>query len=185
MAPTNILFIRHAEKPVDGGASGVTSGGTPDPESLIPRGWQRAGALARYFCPVAPTAAQAALVPTIVFASGIGPKSRSQRPIETVSPLVDLLNQIRETPFVTSHLKDDHKGLVADILSRSGVVLVAWEHSAIPALISLIPQAPAVPQTWPDDRFDVVWVLGKTQTGWSFSQKPQLLLSGDSSTVIS
>jgi hypothetical protein len=37
----------------------------------------------------------------------------------------------------------------------------------------------------PDDRFDVVWLFDRTDTGWSFSQLPQLLLSGDSANPIS
>jgi hypothetical protein len=28
---------------------------------------------------------------------------------------------------------------------------------------------PAPPDTWPDDRFDVVWTLTATPTGWNFT----------------
>jgi hypothetical protein len=37
-----------------------------------------------------------------------------------------------------------------------------------------------VPHKWPDDRFDIVWVLDEAGTDWAFSQIPQMLLSGDS-----
>ncbi len=40
------------------------------------------------------------------------------------------------------------------------------------------------PQTWPDDRFDIVWVFERADGGWSFTQVPQLLLAGDSVDVI-
>jgi len=46
MAATKIMIIRHAEKPSeDGLTNGVNMSGTKDPEDLIVRGWQRAGAL--------------------------------------------------------------------------------------------------------------------------------------------
>ncbi len=44
--PSVVMLVRHAEKPLGAGPPhGVTIDGTPDPESLTPRGWQRAGAL--------------------------------------------------------------------------------------------------------------------------------------------
>jgi len=38
-----------------------------------------------------------------------------------------------------------------------------------------------VPQTWPDDRFDLVWVFEPAPTpgGFRLHQVPQLLLAGD------
>jgi len=173
------MFIRHAEKP-DAHSRGVSPNGANDEESLTPRGWQRAGALARTFCPRAVGPGDDWLSPAAVFAAGVGQGSHSKRPIETVTPLVELLRESGPVEFVTNRLKDDQQGLIDDVLSRDGVALVCWEHKLIPALIARIPRAPAVPQTWPDDRFDMVWVLDRTQTGWSFSQKPQLLLAGDS-----
>ena len=71
-----------------------------------------------------------------------------------------------------------------------GVVLICWEHDHIPALASSLPAIPgtAVPQTWPGDRFDVIWtftlVPGTTPAQYTFSQVPQQLLSGDTDTVI-
>jgi broad specificity phosphatase PhoE len=179
MALTRVMFIRHAEKPQDGADGGFSSDGQADPESLTARGWQRAGALARYFNPQSPAAGDILLKPAVVFASGIGAGSKSKRPMETVSPLVELLKQARPTPFITSHLKRDHQPLIDDVLARDGVVLVAWEHKEIPALIARLPQPPTVPQAWPDDRFDLVWILDRTPVGWQFSQWPQLLLADD------
>ena len=42
--PPIVMLLRHAEKPLgDGPPRGVTIDGTPDLESLTPRGWQRGG----------------------------------------------------------------------------------------------------------------------------------------------
>jgi hypothetical protein len=42
-----------------------------------------------------------------------------------------------------------------------------------------------IPKTWPDDRFDVIWTFTlATNDKYSFAQVPQLLLSGDTDTVI-
>jgi hypothetical protein len=51
------------------------------------------------------------------------------------------------------------------------MMLVAWQ---IPDLVALFLNAPKVPDTWPDDRFDMVWIFDSAGAGWSFSQKPQL-----------
>ena len=81
---------------------------------------------------------------------------------------------------LTKHLKDDLHPLVDDVLQREGPVLIAWEHTLIPDLIGLLPQAPKVPGKWPGQRFDIVWVLDRTSSDWTFSQVPQMLLEGDS-----
>lgn len=50
MPNTLVMIIRHAEKPVPGGADfGVTEQGEVDPASLTVRGWQRAGGLCSFF----------------------------------------------------------------------------------------------------------------------------------------
>jgi hypothetical protein len=63
------MFIRHAEKPGVDVASGLEANGTTDPESLTIRGWQRAGALARFFRPVKAMPAPQPK-PLAVFAAG-------------------------------------------------------------------------------------------------------------------
>jgi hypothetical protein len=37
---------------------------------------------------------------------------------------------------------------------------------------------------WPDERFDIVWVLDRDGERWKFSQLPQMLLAGDSEKPI-
>ena len=40
---------------------------------------------------------------------------------------------------------------------------------------------PTCPVHWPDERFDMVWILERkdAHSGWSFSQVAQRLLPGD------
>jgi broad specificity phosphatase PhoE len=177
MTPKRIMFIRHAEKS-DVPGKGVQPDGMQDDESLTVRGWQRAGALAQFF-------ARPELKPGVIFASGLGHGSKSKRPLQTVTPLAELLNETEQVALITTHLKDDLQALMDDVLSRDGPVLVAWEHKRIPELVGLLPKPPRVPSNWPDDRFDLVWLFVRTDTDWSFSQLPQLLLSGDSADPIS
>ncbi|WP_321838875.1 histidine phosphatase family protein [Paraburkholderia bannensis] len=184
MPPVRIMFIRHAEKPADNEGTGIEADGKPDAESLSVRGWQRAGALARFFCPLEKSHA-ARLKPDTVFAAGTGPASKSKRSMQTVTPLVALLREEAPVNYVTTHLKDEGQALMVDVLSRDGVVLVAWEHKVLPQIIGHVPDAPAIPAAWPDDRFDVIWILERVGDAWSFSQRPQLLLAGDSTAPIS
>lgn len=183
MEPTRILFIRHAEKPGAAFGKGVDAEGNPDEESLAVRGWQRAGALARFFS-AGKDERLGDVRPESVFAPGLGPGSQSKRPMQTVDPLVALLRESSPVKHVLTHLKDDGAALMADVLTQTGVVLISWEHKVLPTLFSHIPGAPPVPAAWPEDRYDVIWLLDRRAHGWAFSQHPQLLLAGDSRTLI-
>jgi len=168
-----IFLIRHAEKPA-GDIQAVDENGTHDSEALTVRGWQRAGALAHFF------SSQLPVRPNVIFASGIGTDSKSHRPKQTVTPLAELIKM----DVNTNHLKNDLDPLIEDVRKQTGTVLVAWEHQLIPDLVGELPNAPAVPKKWPDDRFDIVWVLDADGANWKFSQIPQMLLAGDSSKPI-
>lgn len=171
--PSRILFIRHAELHE---TPGFDEHGVPNRESLTVRGWQRAGALARRICPPdGPTD----LVPDTVFASGIGSDSESLRPQQTVAPLLDLLRERRGVATCFAFLKRDTEGLMADVMARSGTVLIAWEHSQIAACIDALPTPPRHPGRWPDDRYDLIWRLDRAGDGWTFAEAPQLVLAGD------
>ncbi len=69
--------------------------------------------------------------------------------------------------------------LAADIMTRDGTVLVCWEHSKIIDCISALPRPPQTPDKWPSDRYDLLWRLQRTATGWVFEELPQHLLPGD------
>jgi len=132
--PSKIMLIRHAEKP-HGSDQGVTDKGEPDPESLIVRGWQRAGALVALFDPAEGALQNTNLaVPTVIYASNpvtssdasgdkAGKKkigSKSERPLETITPLAKRLNLSPDLSFVEGQEHD----LATAVLKASGVVLI-------------------------------------------------------------
>lgn len=179
-----IMVIRHAEKPADTPPpQGVDVNGNADPESLVPLGWQRAGALACLFDPArGPLQAPGLAKPQALYASGVGKHSHSMRPQETITPLAYRLGLSPNTDF----LKGDEAAMAADAMAQDGVVLICWEHQLIVGAggiaNTILGNDTAAPQTWPGDRFDLVWVFDlDTSTGtYTFSQVPQLLLFGDS-----
>jgi hypothetical protein len=178
MPPAKIMVIRHAEKPIDGKPLGLRTSGKADPESLTTRGWQRAGALARFLAPADGRLAHPALAtPTAIVASRAEPGAgASRRPKQTVKPLAELLGLAIDLSFG----KDEEPAMVASLLAREGVVLVSWVHEGIPPLVAALPGAPPVPAAWPEDRFDVVWVLDPAPaSGWTLTQVPERLLAGD------
>jgi hypothetical protein len=174
--PDKIIIIRHGEKPPP---LGVTIEGDPDAKSLSVRGWVRAGALVAYFAPPGGAPAAAA-VPDVIYASS--PAGPSRRPLQTVAPLAEKLGLQPKTRLT----KGDEKALAAAVLAEGGTVLICWQHEQIPDIVRHLTSGASspleVPRDWPDDRFDVVWVLTRTaEPGepWRFSQVPQRLLAGD------
>jgi broad specificity phosphatase PhoE len=177
MATSKIMVIRHGEKP--NGSGGVMPDGSVNPEALTPTGWQRAGALVGLFVPSAGHFADTSLAtPRTVYASDVGRHSKSLRPQQTVTPLAAKLG----LSVNTDHPKGDEAALVQAATTIGGTVLIAWEHEAIPAIAELLLGSnQKVPQHWPDDRFDLVWVFDRPDghSTWSFIQVPQRLLAGD------
>ena len=94
-----------------------------------------------------------------------------------MQPLAELLGQA----LVLEHRKGEEEALVEDVLGREGPVLICWAHEFIPAIVNrIVGDETTAAQTWPDDRFDVVWELDQTNGGWRFTQIPELLLAEDS-----
>ena len=180
MPATTIMLIRHAEKP-DDKDGGVDPKGNPDKHDLIVRGWQRAGALVQFFAnPREPNGPIER--PATIFATEPSSQTASKRPLHTVTPLAKFLG-IDINSAITEGSEQD---LVNAALASPSVVLISWHHEAIPKIANLILQNQSAPQKWPGDRFDVVWIFGRAAANapWTFSQAPQLLLSGDLPNVI-
>jgi len=184
MSALTLLIIRHAEKPdEDWPGPGLTDAGVPDKESLVIRGWQRAGAWSALFGAGLGGADYPA--PQVIYAATPGKpnepnKGPSRRPYETVSALAPRLKLTPDTSFA----KGDEKHLVEKLLTLKGVVLVSWEHQAI--IADIIPGIPVdkgkPPTNWPGHRFDVVLRFDRAdgETKFAFRELFPRLLSGDS-----
>ena len=174
------MILRHGEKPPDDGPPhGIDADGDKSEHSLTTTGWARAGALVELFASARSAPPAGLLRPGRLYASQGDSKSR--RPLETLTPLAARLGLTVDT----SHAKADTAALAADLRAAGGVALVSWEHDAIPAIaLALGTVTPPPPSEWPDDRFDLVWVLAANGAGWTFAQVPQQLLAGDSADVI-
>ena len=190
MAARSIFLIRHGEKPADTGAPfGVDVDGNQDDHSLIPPGWQRAGGLVRLFAPLHGEQRAGLAQPDKLYSPGYGKESKTEdeRTYETIHPLSRLLGLTIDNQWV----KGDEAPLGTHLASKDGgVALVCWEHHAIHLIANaILPIAPhtAIPQNWPDDRFDVVFcfVYDAEHSYYVFSQVPQMLLYGDVETPIS
>ena len=180
-----IMLIRHGEKHTPGSPDrGITADGRHAKHELTVRGWQRAGALVGHFAPPGGMSKNSKiLTPRAIFASNATKKSPSKRAMHTVWPLADFLR----VPVHHELAEDQEEELAPLLLKAPSPVLVVWHHGNIPALARAIagPDIPC-PDEWPDDRFDVTWILDRADgrsAKWKFSQAPQCLLPGDSPTV--
>jgi hypothetical protein len=200
--PDVIYIIRHGEKPADlpppapgqpppapAPPFGVDDQGTQDAHSLLPRGWQRSGALTVLFDPAAGPLRAGLLTPTVLLSPSYGDpaKTTAYRTYQTIQALSSRLR----LPVVSAFAEGQESQLAANVVTGyPGVVLICWEHDHIPALASALPATAGtvIPQEWPGDRFDVIWtftlVPGATPAQYTFGQVPQQLLSGDTDTVI-
>lgn len=202
-APPEVIYlIRHGEKPADlppagPGQSaptptapfGVDDQGVQDEHSLLPRGWQRSGALAVLFAPALGAPRAGLQIPAALLSPSYGDpgKTAAHRTYQTIQGVSDRLGLQITSDFA----EGQEPQLAASVVSTySGVVLICWEHQHIPALASSLPVIPGavIPQKWPGDRFDVIWtftlVPGAAPARYTFGQVPQQLLSGDMGTVI-
>jgi len=202
-APPEIIYIiRHGEKPADppptgpgqtppmpGPPFGIDFQGNQNPHSLLPRGWQRSGALAVLFDPATGPLQAGLLTPAALLSPSYGDpdKTAGHRTYQTVQGLSGRLG----LAIVSAYAEGEEPQLASNVVSQySGVALICWEHDHIPSLASSLPTVAgaAIPQAWPGDRFDVIWVFtlipGSAPAQYTFTQTPQQLLSGDLPTPI-
>lgn len=185
--PRRAFIVRHAEKPETAvGVQGVTVSGLPSEHSLTPRGWQRGGALAVLFGDPALAAARGVDIPTRLFSPDYGEHTSNRRTTETLTALAEHLELPLEHPVPVDQSGD----LAAAALAAGPApVLVCWEHHRIPDIIAglLGDTDKHHPGQWPDDRFDLIWVLTldhqRTPPTYTCKQVPQNLLAGVTTTT--
>jgi hypothetical protein len=203
MPPSVIYVIRHGEKPADppppspgepqpapAAPFGIDFQGVENAHSLLPRGWQRSGALTDLFAPTLGPLQAGLRSPATLLSPCYGDldQTMEHRTYQTIQGLSDRLG----IPIVSDFAEGQEPQLADNVVSAgSGVVLICWEHDHIPALATALPtvSGTVIPQPWPGDRFDVIWTftLGPESASaqYTFAQIPQQLLCGDTDTVIS
>jgi hypothetical protein len=171
-----IILIRHAEKPVpDQGILGVDELGNPDRRSLSVRGWQRAGALVRFFVPLHGAGADGAIErPDALFAAS--PRSKSERPLQTLRNVAACLDLDVHQDFDSD---GDEARLIDAARSTASVALVSWRQDSMATFARLLLDDDVPVPDWDKRRFDVAWVFTRERRAWRFTQVPQLLLPGD------
>ena len=195
--PTQIYVIRHGEKPADPPPGkpapppsppfGVDVDGNQNIHSLLPRGWQRSGALAVLFDPTVGALQAGLRTPTAFYSPSYADpdKTQNHRTYQTIQGLSERLGVPIQSPVP----EGQEPALAAAALASGGaVVLICWEHQHIPAFAQAIPSPDTtIPSAWPGDRFDVIWTftLDPATGRYVFGQVPQQLLLGDTDTVIS
>ncbi|WP_426434257.1 histidine phosphatase family protein [Bradyrhizobium genosp. P] len=188
MDALTLFIIRHAEKPGDvWPGPGLMTDGASDTESLVIRGWQRAGAWAALFGTDLTKGDY--VKPDAIYAATPGPDNEpnqppSRRPAETISALAA---RRKLTPN-ESFAKGSEPQLVPALLALNGVVLLCWEHKSIIAdILPLIPVSKGTPPTkWEGSRFDVVlrFDRAKGDDKFAFRELFPKLLSVDSDTPL-
>lgn len=187
MASTRITIIRHGEKPDDQSAPpiSVLTAGDKGVNNLDTRGWQRAGALVRFF---APHGGDHADRPAALFAAQAGGPFTSLRTQQTIQPLAEFLgtydpaeDETVPMPITAPALPDDVVTAATAILKGESPILVCWEHKNIAKLVAAITGNVTLAPHWSGNRFDMALVLEQHHGAWSLTQRPQLLLAGDSS----
>jgi broad specificity phosphatase PhoE len=172
-----IMFLRHAEKPGEHG-QGVDQHGETDPHSLSVRGWTRAGALAALFDHVPAPARPGLVRPQRILATKPTHEYRSKRERDTAEPTAARLGVTVDDSF-THH---DAQQAAQSLLAGDDAALVVWHHGSLPDLLHHFPIAntAAIPSAWPEDRFDLIWVLTRQADGtYAFVEIDQDLLADD------
>ena len=131
-----VVFIRHAEKPKVG-------------DNLTCQGLNRALKLpavlySKFGIPAF------TYVPSI----GLGEATKHSRMFQTVMPLAAKYNLV----INSAHIEQDSLGIAANIKSKTGTVLVLWEHKGIAPIVRSL----GVNKTdliWPDDDYDSIWIV--------------------------
>ena len=176
----SIVITRHAEKPADSGKPhGINTEGDHDPHSLSVRGWTRAGALASLFGLVPNPRYPGVHQPQQVYATHPSHQAQSTREYDTAGPTAKKLGVELESTFKHG----EEKQLADAIVAGNQNAMVVWHHGAIPHLLENfdIGNRGDIPAAWPEDRFDLLWVLTKHpgESTFTWQQVNQSLLDGD------
>jgi len=152
--PAKIYLIRHGEKPANPPTGkhaqspsppfGVDVDGKQNIHSLLPRGWQRSGALAVLFDPTVGASQAGLRTPTALYSPSYADpdKTQNHRTYQTIQALSERLGVSIQSPVP----EGQEPALAAAVLASGGeVVLICWEHQHIPALARPSPRSTPPP----------------------------------------
>jgi hypothetical protein len=130
-----LVFIRHAERPDNG-------------ENLNCVGFNRSvllpAVLYRKF-----------RLPTDIFIPSLksGNVTKRSRMMETILPYAIKFN----LSINSKYDEDDSKGIAAALLKETGTVIIVWDHTKIPDIVSQL----GIKQylKWEHDDFDSIWII--------------------------
>jgi hypothetical protein len=162
--PRQVLLIRHAEKPGDGGDAGLSAAGRKRAEAL-PELFRKSDSRPDPFP-----------APDYIFAAAAS--KRSNRSAETVAPLARQLKLRVDTRFANQQYAELAALLLSDPRYEGKTVLVCWHHGTLPELAKGL-GAPAAPEKWKDSVFNRVWVVSYAGGRAALADRPQSLLPGD------
>ena len=148
-APAQVILIRHAEKPAEG--TGLSAQGFKRAEALV-KFFTTEAAVTRYGTPVA------------IYAAAPKHEDSSVRSIQTVTPLANALNIKIDTRFTRGQTNKIVRDLMENPAYDGRLVLVCWQHTNLVEIAQNLAEynnSPrvSIPQLWPDDVYDRVWIL--------------------------
>ena len=87
-----------------------------------------------------------------------------------------------------SHTHGNEEDLVKEVLGRPESTLIVWHHGTMAKLVRHFPivNSDEIPKHWPDERFDLIWVLVRqpgAELKYRFVVVPQMLLADDEEAV--
>jgi hypothetical protein len=161
-APTQVIIIRHAEKP-------------PTGDDLNAKGRQRAAALVPYFLETPEVLEYK--TPVAIYAQKSTESHKSRRPVDTIKGLAKALNQ-----DLIQYPREDALLMVKDIMAKpeyeGKMVLICWSHTGIPDMAKAF-GVKEVPE-WPGSVYDRTWIINFDKGAVNFKNVPQKLMYGDS-----
>jgi len=160
--PRIVMIIRHAEKP-------AKSNGEKDP-NLSERGFERAAALAKVIPEHFPK-------PDFLIATRR--TKGSNRPVETITPLANVLHEGIESTFKDEAFERLAHHVLTNPKYEGKVVLIAWHHGKIPDLAKALGVKDA-PDKWSSHVFDRVWLITYDHGAAAWKDLPENALPGDS-----
>lgn len=180
LAPLVVMFVRHGEKPgKQGPPHGINHYGEHDAHSLSVRGWTRAGALAVLIANAPLDAYPHMVVPDRIIATKPSHEAKSRREVDTAVPLARRL----DVEIDEGHGHGHEEALRESILTDPRNTLVVWHHGTMAHLVRGFPisNPDDVPKHWPDERFDLIWILTREpdERAYRFIGIAQRLLDGD------